>query len=62
MSFLIHNKKNNIQITEHAHHFIFEQPQGEFSQGVCKHCGATKEARNYLPFTPINMRKWLEHK
>jgi len=62
MSVLPKKPKNNAHIHEHVHHYVFETPAGEFSVGICKHCGNSKEARNWLPFTPINMRKWLEHK
>ncbi len=33
---------------DHFHHWKIEEPNGQVSRGVCKHCGATKEFRNWL--------------
>lgn len=32
-----------------VHHWRIERPQGEFSEGVCLNCGATREFRNSAP-------------
>lgn len=32
-----------------VHHWRIERPQGEFSEGVCLSCGATREFRNSAP-------------
>lgn len=34
--------------TDHFHHWKIEEPNGLVSIGVCKHCGMTKEFRNWL--------------
>lgn len=33
---------------DHFHHWRIEEPNGLVSIGVCKHCGTTKEFRNWL--------------
>ena len=33
---------------DHYHHWKIEEPNGLVSIGVCKHCGTTKEFRNWL--------------
>jgi len=33
---------------DHFHHWKIEEPNGLVSIGVCKHCGLTKEFRNWL--------------
>lgn len=33
-------------MTQCAHHYILEQPNGPLSLGTCKHCGAQKMHRN----------------
>jgi hypothetical protein len=33
-----------------VHYWIIESPQGPVSKGVCKHCGAISEFRNYMPY------------
>lgn len=32
-----------------VHHWRIERPQGEFSEGICLNCGATREFRNSAP-------------
>lgn len=32
-----------------VHHWRIERPQGEFSEGHCLNCGATREFRNSAP-------------
>ncbi|HEY48444.1 MAG TPA: hypothetical protein G4O13_00180 [Dehalococcoidia bacterium] len=34
------------------HYWIIESPDGPTSRGVCKHCGAEKEFRNYVVYSP----------
>ena len=33
-------------MTDHAHHWVYSEPAGAKSVGVCKLCGATEEAFN----------------
>jgi hypothetical protein len=33
---------------DHFHHWKIAEPNGLISTGVCKHCGVTKEFRNWL--------------
>jgi len=30
------------------HHWLIEDPAGPVSRGVCKHCGAVREFKNYV--------------
>lgn len=32
----------------HVHHYIYEEPHGEKSEGYCKHCGKGVSHRNWL--------------
>lgn len=34
---------------KHTHHWIIEEPNGEFSTGCCKNCPAQREFRNRPP-------------
>lgn len=33
---------------DHFHHWKIEEPNGERSRGVCKHCGAERFFKNWL--------------
>ena len=41
-------KNTEEQKPDHFHHWRIEEPNGLVSRGVCKHCGATKEFKNWL--------------
>ena len=47
-------------VTEHAHHFIFETPNGHVSVGTCKHCGETKSLANSFTHTTPYLKKLRE--
>ena len=32
-----------------AHHWVFNSPNGTYSEGVCIYCGATQKALNCMP-------------
>lgn len=32
----------------HSHHWVIEEPAGEFSPGQCVKCGTVKQFRNWL--------------
>lgn len=38
---------------ECAHHWMIETPSGETSQGICKHCGATRRFFNSSSGRPM---------
>jgi hypothetical protein len=42
------NRKPEGIPADHFHHWRIEEPNGLVSRGVCKHCGATKEFKNWL--------------
>ena len=47
-------------IKSHAHHYLFESPNGTHSTGVCVHCGETQTIPNSLPpVSPRGMMKRL---
>ena len=33
---------------DHFHHWKIEEPNGQVSRGVCKHCGVEKQFKNWL--------------
>ena len=41
-----------------VHWFRVEQPNGEYSLGVCKKCGAQRQFRNYEPPPPLSGKLW----
>ena len=54
------NKALIPNVTEHAHHFIFETPNGHESVGTCKHCGETKSLANSFTHTTPYLKKLWE--
>ncbi len=37
--------------TDHNHRWRIDEPNGTHSEGVCRHCGVTKQFRNWLAET-----------
>ena len=35
-----------------VHYWVIESPTGSFSKGSCKTCGAEKEFKNYIFYSP----------
>lgn len=40
--------KTSTPPADHFHHWQIDEPNGILSRGICKHCGATKEFKNWL--------------
>jgi hypothetical protein len=43
-------KKKPVSSAGCVHYWVIESPQGPVSKGICKHCGATSEFMNYMPY------------
>lgn len=41
-------KKQDPKPSDHFHHWKIEEPDGMISVGICKHCGAKREFKNWL--------------
>ena len=47
-----HRKRKRTDEAHCVHYWVIETPRGPTSTGVCKYCGAEKEFKNYIVYSP----------